>query len=71
MNVPIGNTEVAAQMIQKLTGGDLFKIDTVTDYPPGYDETTDVARRELRQNARPELTGHVDNLGDYPRPGSV
>ncbi len=29
VNLPIGNTEVAAKMIQKLTGGDTFRIDTV------------------------------------------
>jgi flavodoxin len=65
VNLAVGNTEVAAQMIQKHTGGDLFRIDTVKHYPEDYDETTDVARQELRQNARPELAGRVDNLGDY------
>ncbi len=29
VNLPIGNTEVAAKMIQKLTDGDTFRIDTV------------------------------------------
>ncbi|HVN31555.1 MAG TPA: flavodoxin [Thermoanaerobaculaceae bacterium] len=65
VNLPIGNTEVAAQMIQKLTGGDLFRIATAKDYPSDYEETTDVARQELRQKARPELSGRVDNMGDY------
>lgn len=65
VNLPIGNTEVAAGMIKKLTGGDLFRIDTVKDYPEDYDETTDVARQELRQNARPELAGRVEKMGDY------
>jgi flavodoxin len=65
VNLAIGTTEVAAQMIQKLAGGDLFKIETVTAYPSDYEETTDVARQELRQNARPELSGCVDTMGDY------
>jgi flavodoxin len=65
VNLAIGNTEVAAQMIQKLTGSDVFRIDTVKGYPSGYDETTDVVRHELRQNSRPELAGRVDNIGDY------
>ena len=65
VNLATGNTDVAAQMIQKLTGGDLFRIDTVKPYPSDYEETTDVARQELRQNARPELTGRVDNMPDY------
>ena len=65
VNLPIGNTEVAAQIIQKLAGGDLFRIETVKDYPSDYEETTDVARQELRQKARPELAGRVDTMGDY------
>jgi flavodoxin len=65
MNLPVGNTEVAAKMIQKLTGGDIFRIETIKKYPEGYNETTDVAKQELRQNARPELTGHVENMADY------
>ncbi|HVN77024.1 MAG TPA: flavodoxin [Thermoanaerobaculaceae bacterium] len=65
VNLATGNTELAAQMIQELTGGDLFRIDTVKTYPSDYEETTDVARQELRQNARPELTGRLDNMRDY------
>jgi len=65
VNLPVGNTEVAAKMIQKRTGGDLFRIDTVKDYPVDYTEATDVAKEELRQNARPELSGRVDNLAGY------
>jgi flavodoxin len=60
-----GNTAVVARMIQKLTGGDVFRIAKVKDYPADYNETTEVARQELRQNARPELSGRVDNMSDY------
>ena len=65
VNLPVGNTEVAANMIRKLTGSDIFRIDTVKAYPEDYQETTDVAKQELRQNARPELSGHLDNMADY------
>ena len=65
VNLPVGNTEVAANMIQKLTGSEIFRIDTVKSYPEDYHETTDVAKQELRQNARPELSGHLDNMADY------
>lgn len=65
VNLPIGNTEVAAGMIQKLTGAHSFKIDTVNPYPSDYNEATEVARRELSQNARPELSGHVDDMDEY------
>ena len=65
VNLPVGNTEIAAKMIQKLTGGDTFQIRTVKDYPVGYNETTEVAKQELRQKARPVLSSRVDNLDDY------
>lgn len=65
VDLPVGNTEVAAGVIQKLTGGNLFKIDTVKPYPADYQKTTEVAQRELRQNARPELTGRVGRMEAY------
>ncbi|HPF07656.1 MAG TPA: flavodoxin, partial [Spirochaetota bacterium] len=34
-------------------------------YPKGYTETTNVAKDELRADARPELTGRVTNMDDY------
>ena len=65
VNLPIGNTEVTASMIRKWTGGDMFKIDTVRKYPEDYYGTTEVAKQELRWNARPELSAHVGNMSDY------
>lgn len=67
VDLPVGNTEVAAKTIQKLTGGDLFKIDTVKEYPADYNETTEVARQELRRDARPELSARVEKMADYDR----
>lgn len=65
VNLPIGNTEVAANMIQKLTGSEVFRIDTVKPYLEDYHETTEVAKEELRGNARPKISGHVDNMAEY------
>ena len=65
VNLPVGNTEVAANVIRKLTGGDEFRIRTVDDYPTDYNKTTDVAKQQLRENARPKLSGHVDNMDEY------
>ena len=53
VNLPIGNTEVIAQKIQKITGSDIFQIRTVKSYPEGYTKTTNVAHEEQRKNARP------------------
>lgn len=60
-----GNTEIIAEMIAEQTGGDLFHIETVTPYPESYDECTEVAQQELRDNARPELSGTVDQFEEY------
>lgn len=65
VNLPIGNTEVLAKKIQKLTGSDIFQIKTAKSYPEDYTETTNVAREEQRENARPELTEKVDNTDSY------
>jgi len=65
VNLPVGNTEVAAKMAQELTGGDLFEICTVKSYPVDYIETTEVATVEKRMNARPELSTHVNNMDQY------
>lgn len=61
----VGNTEAAAELIRGITGGDLFRIDTVKKYPTDYTETTEVAKDELIKNARPELTAKVENMEEY------
>ena len=65
VNLPLGNTEVMAHLIQKLTGSDIFRVDTVNAFPEGYQETTEVAKEELRRNVRPGRSGPVDNMADY------
>jgi flavodoxin len=65
VNLPVGNTEVAAEMIRKITGGELFRINTIKKYPEDYTETTKVAQQELRDNARPELSEYLDSIDDY------
>jgi flavodoxin len=65
VDLPIGNTEVIAKKIRELTGSDMFRIETVKPYPEDYTETTNVAREEQRQNARPKLTDIVADLDSY------
>ena len=52
-NLSKGNTEVIAEMIADLTGGDLFEVETVKTYPADYYACIDEAKAELRQGARP------------------
>ncbi|MHB8070387.1 MAG: flavodoxin [Candidatus Cryosericum sp.] len=65
VNLSVGNTEVAAKMIQEITGGDLFRIEAVNAYPEDYTNATEVAQQELQANARPKLTDHVENMASY------
>ena len=51
VDLKTGNTEVVAKMIEKLTGSDMFHIESVKAYPKDYTETTNVAKLELRSNA--------------------
>jgi len=64
VDLPVGNTEVAAKMIETVTGGELLELETVKRYPADYHETTEVARRELRESARPELRNPPANIDD-------
>lgn len=60
-----GNTETIANMIARQTGGELFKVETVTPYPEDYNETVDIAREEQDNNARPALSTHVEDMSQY------
>ena len=64
-NLKKGNTEVVAEIIAGITGGDLFEVDTVKQYSPDYHACTEEAKAELRENARPELKRYIDNLDRY------
>ena len=65
VNLTVGNTAAVAGIIRQKTGADVFEIKTVKSYPAGYHETTEVAKKELREQARPEIVGGVDNIAQY------
>ena len=60
-----GNTAQLAQWIGQETGGELFSIRTTESYPSDYDECMDRASEELAEDARPELSVHVENMDQY------
>lgn len=60
-----GSVEFMANTIQETTGGDLFEIKTVQDYPTLHEPLVDLADEELANDARPELSTHIDNLDEY------
>lgn len=60
-----GNTKVIAEQIAGQTGGDLFEIKTVKDYPREYRPCTEVAKKEKNENARPELKKEMKDMDKY------
>lgn len=65
LDLPVGNTQVAAQMLEELTGGALFRIETVQPYPEDYHACSRQASQELRGGVLPELRGRVAHMEDY------
>ena len=64
-NISKGNTEIVAEFAQKATGGNLFEIKTVKQYPVNYKECCDVAQAEGRAGERLELKGTLPNIAEY------
>ena len=61
----VGRVQAVANMIQEYTGGDLFSIQTSVVYPADGGELIDYAATEQEEDARPELTTHIENLDQY------
>ena len=64
-NEKMGNTEYVAKIVQQTIGGDMFRIETVEEYPLDHDPLVDQAADEQDENKRPELLNHVDNFEQY------
>jgi flavodoxin len=64
-NLSKGNTEIVAEFIQNAVGGDLFEVDTVERYAEDYYACIDEAKKELNNNARPELREYLDSIDEY------
>lgn len=60
-----GSTQFVAQLIQKQTHGDLFRIETATPYPRQHDALLRFAEKEQQTSARPSLKTPLPALRDY------
>ncbi|CRY55361.1 flavodoxin [Yersinia intermedia] len=60
-----GSTQFVAQLIQKQTQGDLFRIETAIPYPRQHDALLRVAEKEQQTKARPSLKTPLPDLSDY------
>ncbi len=60
-----GNTENVAKSIQSQTDSDIFEIVPATPYSDDYDTVVDLAQEEQRNNARPAISGSIENIEQY------
>ncbi len=61
----IGNTEVAADMIKKLTDADVFKIEQVHPYSKDYNDCIEQAKADQQSDARPKLKIYPETIDEY------
>lgn len=61
----LGNNQYIANLIQQQTGGELFRIETVQEYPGSHDALLEFAYEERADDARPELSSQVENMDSY------
>lgn len=61
----VGNTEAAANILQKLTGADIFRMQPVQEYSKDYNECIAQAQADQRRDARPELKAYPESLDGY------
>jgi flavodoxin len=60
-----GNTETVARLIQKNTGGELFRIETAAPYPEDYDQMVKKASEEKKSGYKPPLKSKVAAIDSY------
>lgn len=60
-----GTTKKVAEKIKKMTGADLFRIQTKKKYTSNYDKLVDIGLKEQKKNARPALKSKVKSIKQY------
>ena len=63
--VKVGNTEIVVNEMKKQISADTFKIEMKDPYSPVYMTCIEEAKKDLRANARPELTNYLDSIDEY------
>lgn len=61
----LGNTQYVAQLIQQMTGGDMFRIEPLKPYPKDHRTLVEQAKEEQKRKERPALAGKIENLAAY------
>ena len=63
--VKVGNTEIVCDIMKDLIPADMFKIEMKNPYSPDYMTCIDEAKKDLRDNARPELVSMPASIEEY------
>ena len=63
--VKVGNTEIVCDLIKDMIEADSFKIEMKEPYSPVYLTCIEEAKKDLRENARPELVSYLDSIDEY------
>ncbi len=63
--VDVGNTAMMASYIVDYLNADSFEIVPVKKYSDNYQKSTEEAKKEQNENARPEIKNKLNNLSDY------
>ena len=62
----IGNAQMIAEIVQNITGGDIFALQTEKIYPADYSQTVNVAKNEFSTNELPALV-KLPNVDAYDK----
>lgn len=65
VELPVGNTELAARQVQALAGGTLLRIETVRPYAQKYAACVEEVRAEFAGGVYPALARCPESLGEY------
>lgn len=63
--LPKGNTQIAAEMIQRFTQGALYKIEPLVPYSENYSECIEQAKNDQKMDARPELACYPNSVAEF------
>lgn len=64
-DIKTGHTEIAAGLLQKLTGADMFKIEQEAAYSKDYNECIEEAKQDQKRGARPSIISCPEDLDGY------
>ncbi len=61
----VGNTEVAANILERLTGAEAFRLEMARPYSNSYNDCIAQAQADQRQNERPEIKNYPQSLDRF------